>query len=171
MKQRAIAVGLGLLLCAGLFAGCSGKNDTGSAGVDSSAGVSNQDTVNAAYENLLSIADVESASGLSGLTAKSELNALKFLDGEGTIVYEARFYDASFYEKEVGGNRKYYSDVENVGDRAAICIPDSPYRLTFVKGGRSVMTQVLARSEQGKYVMGEEQLISLAKIIASRIPG
>lgn len=121
------------------------------------------------YGKYLSVDEVEKATGLTGLKAAEKDTTLSFVDSSNQIVYEVRFYGGDFYEQEVGGNRKYYTDVTGVGDKAAICIPDSPYRLTFAKGQQVLMTQTLTKNKEGKWLVSQEQLIDLAKILASRL--
>lgn len=151
----------GLLLCITLF-GCGGKAAPSDAGPAESAG--------SVYGEYLTVAEVEDITGLTGLTVSEEGVTLRFTGSDGGVVYEARFYSADFYETEVGGNREYYEDVPGVGEKAAICIPDSPYRLTFVKGDRCVMTQTLSNNADGELILSEEKLISIAKSIASKLP-
>lgn len=164
-----------LLVCVFLW-DCGEKESSGPDSSGSSPAVQGEksadqsaETGGASYGEYLTAADVEKVTGLTGLKAAEENLTLRFTDSTGAVVYEARFYGSSFYEEEVDGNRDYYTDVPGVRDKAAICIPDSPYRLTFLKGENSVMTQVLAKNADGQWLLNEEQLISLAKMIASRL--
>lgn len=164
---------LAILLASILLQGC-GNRESAMPGSSKPASPSSPPAVQSdqsgkTYGKYLTAADVEKVSGLTGLKAAEENITLKFADSVGTVVYEAKFYGSSFYEEEVGGNRKYYTDVPGVGDKAAVCIPDSPYRLTFAKGQRSVMTQVLGKDDKGQWLLSEEQLVALAKVIASRM--
>jgi len=162
MKKSIVILLMGLLLSAAL-SGCGGKTAAGSAPSSRTP-----ETAGSVYGKYLTAADVEEATGLAGLKATEEGLSLKFTDSNDVVVYEARFYGTDFYEDEVGANRKLYTDVPGVGEKAAICIPDSPYRLVFVKGNRCVMTQTLSKNADGEYLLSEEQLISIAKIIASK---
>lgn len=169
-----IAILLAAALICILLAGCGAKESPGpeSSGAASSGSPSVGQPAEAggtSYGKYLTAADVEEVTGLTGLKTTEENVTLRFTDSAGNIVYEARFYGSSFYDKEVEGNREYYTDVPGVGDKAAICIPNSPYRLTFAKGETGVMTQVLADDAEGNLLLNEEQLISLAKIIASKM--
>lgn len=161
---------MSLFVCFAL-AGCGNKAASGSASEAGTAPAAQKSETKASiYSEYLSVADVEQASGLTGLKVEEEGLSLKFTDNDGAVVYEARFYGVDFYEDEVGGNRDYYTDVPGIGEKAAICIPDSPYRLVFVKGERCVMTQTLAKNADGEWMLSEEQLISIAKSIASKLP-
>jgi|LSQX01.2.fsa_nt_gb hypothetical protein len=176
MKRKTAILTAGLLLCAMLF-GCGGKAVSKTKGEavatpvgESASDAKTADGVGSPYGEYLTLDEVEDITGITGLTATEEGAILRFTDSDGGVAYEARFYSADFYEAEVEGNRKYYEDVPGVGDKAAICIPDSPYRLTFVKGDRCVMTQTLSNNADGELMVSEEQLISIAKSIASKLP-
>jgi hypothetical protein len=122
------------------------------------------------YGAYISVSDVEEISGIDGIKEVEEPQKIKFTNSNGDIVYEVSFYGDYFYDEEVGGNQEYYTEVVDVGDKAAICLPDSPYRLTFIKGSQSVMTQTLTKNSEGEWILSEEQLVELAKIIASKLP-
>lgn len=171
-RSAKIALALAVLLAGTLLPGCGKESAApGPSKPDAASppAAVQPEQSGKSYGQYLTAADVEKVSGLGGLKVTDENRALKFTDSAGTVVYEAKFYDSAFYEDEVGGNRKYYTDVSGVGDKAAICIPDSPYRLTFAKGQSSVMTQVLGKDDKGKWLLTEEQLIALAQVIASRM--
>jgi hypothetical protein len=159
---------ISLLFCIAI-AGCGNNPASGSASKKEPA-LADQEAKGSIYSEYLSVSDVEQASGLTGLKTEEEGVTLRFTDNDGAVVYEARFYGADFYETEVGGNRDYYTDVPGIGEKAAICIPDSPYRLVFSKGDRCVMTQTLAKNADGEWMLSEEQLIAVAKSIASKLP-
>jgi hypothetical protein len=175
MKRIAIFI-MGLLLCGSLF-GCGSKAASEAAAAAGSATAGEtasaaqaSEAAGSVYEQYLTAADVEEATGLTGLTATEEGLSLKFAGSDGVAVYEAKFYGTDFYEDEVGANRDYYTDVPGVGEKAAIAIPDMPYRLVFIKGDYCVMTQTLSRNADGEYLFTEEQLVSIAKVIASKLP-
>lgn len=176
MTRKIAILTAGLLLSAMLF-GCGGKavsevkGEKVAAPVGESASDAKEaDGTGSVYGEYLAADEFEDITGITGLTASEEGTILRFTGSDGGVVYEARFYSADFYEVEVEGNRKYYEDVPGVGDKAAICIPDSPYRLTFVKGDNCVMTQTLSNNADGELMLSEEQLISIAKSIASKLP-
>lgn len=159
-----LVLGLALLGCGGgEKSPASASKEQGTAVQKSTAAESNK------YGKYLTVAEVEQATGLTGLKAAEKDLTLSFVDGSNQVVYEVRFYGSDFYEQEVGGNLTYYTDVPGVGDKAAICIPDSPYRLTFAKGDKVLMTQTLTKNKDGQWLVTEEQLVALAKILASRL--
>lgn len=168
MVKKICFIVISLFLCIAI-AGCGSKPASGSASKKEPAAAA-QETKGSIYSEYLSVSDVEQAAGLTGLKSEEEGVTLRFTGSDGAVVYEARFYGADFYETEVGGNRDYYTDVPGIGEKAAICIPDSPYRLVFVKGNRCVMTQTLSKDADGEWMLSEEQLIAVAKSIASKMP-
>ncbi|HYE68869.1 MAG TPA: hypothetical protein VEA58_09680, partial [Anaerovoracaceae bacterium] len=64
-------------------------------------------------------------------------------------------------------NEDYYTPVADLGDKAAICIPDMPYRVTFLQGDQTVMVQTIP--QDGNLLVTEDQLIALAQIVSSRL--
>ncbi len=163
--KKSIVILLIAFLFSAALSGCGGKVEISSEPISQTMKAASAD-----YSKYLSTSDLEKATGISGLKAEEKDLTLRFSGSDGGVVYEVKFYGKDFYESEVERNRKYYTDVQGVGDKAAICLPDSPYRLVFAKGEHCIMTQTLARNDEGKYVMSEEQLISIAKTIASRLP-
>ncbi|MDX9872461.1 MAG: hypothetical protein RBT41_08590 [Clostridia bacterium] len=170
--MKRIAVLFLLLVLSLALSGCGGGEKSPAAAPENQPAAGKEQAPAAAdnqYEKYLSAAEMEKAIGLTGLKAVENGTTLSFLDGSDQIVYEVRFYSTGFYEEEVGKNQKYYTDVPGVGDKAAICIPDSPYRLTFVKGESVLMTQTLTKDKDGNWLVSEEQLIALAKILAAKL--
>jgi hypothetical protein len=119
------------------------------------------------YAEYLTVADVEEVTGMSGLTMKEEAITLKFYNGDGIDILESRFDGSDFYEAEVGANEEYYTPVSDLGEKAAICIPDMPYRVTFQQGDHAIMVQTIP--QDGNLLVTEDQLIAIAKIISSRL--
>jgi hypothetical protein len=120
------------------------------------------------YAQYLSVADVEKATGLKGLSMKESPITLEFYAAGGAKILEARFDRPSFYDSEVGPNTQYYESVAGVGEKAALGIPQMPYRLVFIKGKYCVMVQTLPGGD-GKLPVAKDQLIAIGKIIASRL--
>lgn len=171
MKTKGIL--LLVFLLAITMAGCGGGSDSQTLPGTDDTEISESETQSPSgdesgisYAEYLTVEEVEEITGISGLTLNEEPLMLQFLYGE-EIAYEVRFYSMGFYDEEVGGNQEYYTDVPEVGDRAAIAIPDAPYRLTFAKGDYSIMTQTL--SQDPGAIVTEAHLIELAKLLASRL--
>lgn len=119
------------------------------------------------YGKYLAASDVEEVTGMKELKVKEENITLKFDNSEGTTILEVRFDNASFYEQEVTKNQEYYTPIPEIGDKAAICIPAMPYRITFLKGDHCIMVQTIPKD--GILPVDEEQLIAISKIVASRL--
>lgn len=119
------------------------------------------------YGKYLTVADVEKATGLKGVTRKEVALTLEFYDAKNEKIVEARFDLPDFYKKEVDGNQKYYTPVPGIGQKAAYILGDTPYRLTFVKGKYCVMVQTPYQS--AKIPGNKDFLINICKTIAGRL--
>ena len=148
--------------------GCDNNEAPPASAPESEESVSEESGSSASlYAEYLTVEDVEKVTGISGLTMMEESITLKFYNGDGTNILEARFDGSTFYESEVGANEEYYTPVSDLGDKAAICIPDMPYRVTFLQGDHAVMIQTIP--QDGNLPVSEEQLIALAEIVSSRL--
>ncbi len=172
MQKRIMILSMIIVLALAVFSGCEDK-ETPSASVpeseESIPGESAEQSGAEAslYAEYLTVADVEEVTGISGLTMKEEAITLKFYNGEGIDILEARFDGSDFYEAEVGANEEYYTPVSDLGEKAAICIPDMPYRVTFLQEEHAVMIQTIPQG--GNLPVTEDQLIAIAKIVSSRL--
>jgi hypothetical protein len=119
------------------------------------------------YGKYLTVADVEKASGLKGVTRKEVALTLEFYNAKNEKIIEARFYGPEFYKEEVVENQKYYTPISSIGEKAAYTLGDTPYRLTFTKGNFSVMIQTPFAS--AKDPKNKDFLIAIGKIIVSRL--
>ena len=156
------------LILLALSTGCdNGKEPPASAPESQESAAGQSEPEAGLYAEYLTVADVEEVTGMSGLTMKEEAVTLEFYNGDGVSILEARFYGSDFYEAEVGANEEYYTPLSDLGDKAAICIPDMPYRVTFLQGEHAVMVQTI--SQGSDLPVSEEQLIALAKIVSSRL--
>lgn len=168
MLKRILICGVITMLLLAVSTGCDNEKAPPASSPESEAAVSEQSGSDTGlYTEYLTVEDVEKATGMSGLTMMEEAITLKFFTDDGTSILEARFDGSAFYESEVGANEEYYTPVSDLGDKAAICIPDMPYRVTFLQGDHTVMVQTIP--QDGTLPVTEEQLISLAKIVSSRL--
>lgn len=119
------------------------------------------------YGEYLTVADVEEITGLTGVTTQEEDFRLQFYNDAGANILDVRFKTSDFYEDEVTENLEYYTEIPDIGEKAAIAIPDAPYRITFVKGEHAVMVQTVPG--EGGTPLTEEQLIAAARILAERM--
>ncbi len=119
------------------------------------------------YGKYLTVADVEKVTGLKGVTRKEVALTLEFYNAKNEKIIEARFYGPDFYKEEVDENKKYYTPISGIGEKAAYTLGDTPYRLTFAKGKFSVMVQTPFQS--AKDPKNKDFLITICKIIAGRL--
>lgn len=120
------------------------------------------------YAQYLSVADVEKATGMKGLTMKEKPATLEFYSAGGTKILEAVFNGPNFYNTEVGTNSKNFESVAGVGEKAALGVPNMPFHLVFVKGKYCVVLQTLP-GRDGKLPVAKDQLIAIGKIMAGRL--
>lgn len=175
MLKRILIVCLIAMLLLTLLSGCGSREEPPASSPESAeeeegaAGepVSEAGSDEGLYGKYLTVEDVEEVTGMSGLTSEKEAITLKFFADDGTAILEARFDGSFFYKDEVAANEEYYTPVPDLGEQAAICIPDMPYRVTFQQGDHGIMVQTIPQGTE--LPVTEEQLIELAKIVASRL--
>ncbi len=168
MIKRILIISMFTLLMLTVLTGCNNNEAPAAAPPESQGLVSNQaGSDSELYAKYLTIADVEEVTGMTGLTSREEAITLTFFSDDGTDILEVRFDGNSFYDAEVGANEEYYTPVSDLGDKAAICIPAMPYKVTFLQGDHCIMVQTIPQSSD--LPVTEDQLITLAKIVASRL--
>ncbi len=130
------------------------------------------------YDKLLTIADVEQATGLKGVQttprdpsqgAGGDLN-FKTADG---ILLIATFGGSSYYDRAKATKGMYHGDVAGVGD-AAFKGPDNLWGQTdttivFRKKQQCVSITSFFDPLTGKNKVSMEKLTALAKVVAGRI--
>ena len=124
--------------------------------------------------DVLTVADVEKAAGVSGvkLTEKNPSKGaggdLNFVGPDGKLLVMVRVYKSGGYEKL---KKMYFAgDVKGVGDEAFSAPPGvkQPYVLDFRKGSAAAsVTTYLNRDATPKLSMA--QLSELGRIVASRM--
>jgi hypothetical protein len=119
------------------------------------------------YAGFVTVVDVETATGMRGLTAKETGTTVAFFDNKEKRILEAHFDKPGLYASEVEKNPRYYEKVPGIGEKAAIASPGRPYRLTFVKGKYCVIVQSIPQF--GKDPLTRDQLIAIGRIIAGRL--
>lgn len=172
MLKKIMILSLVIVLTLAVFSGCENKEKPSASGPETEESMPEESAEQAGtdadlYSKYLTAADVEEVTGIGGLTSMTESITLKFFTDEGLDILEVRFDGSSFYDEEVGANEEYYSPVSDLGDKAAICIPDMPYRVTFLQGDHCIMVQTIP--QDGNLPVTEDQLIALAKIVSSRL--
>ena len=93
------------------------------------------------YGQYLTVADVEKVTGLKGIARNEIVLTLEFYNGANEKILEASFNNRNFYKNEVEKNQAYYVEISGIGQRAALAIPGTPYRITFLQGDFCVMIQ------------------------------
>ena len=119
------------------------------------------------YGKYLTVADVEKATGLTGVTVTETDNQLKFKLKQ--TILQVQFQGQKVYKlnKETPGYVK--AEISGVGEEAFIGpVVNLPYVLIFRQKDYCVRLTDYMDSD-GKFVLTMDQLIALGKIIASRI--
>ncbi|MFZ6756079.1 hypothetical protein ACO0K9_02575 [Undibacterium sp. Ji50W] len=130
----------------------------------------------AVASDLLSVADIEKTTGLSGVQSvpkdpvKGAGGELNFANAEKKLVAIVMIQDASmfdFWNKQYG---KLGTSVSGLGSDAFQTKPGSaiPY-VVFKKSGKAVWIQSMGWDKAGKANLNDEQLLGLAKLAASRL--
>jgi len=128
------------------------------------------------FEELLSVSDVEKATGLKGIQLipkDPQIGAggdLNFALADKDMFLMVAVKDSSMYEewKNLEGN--FYASVPDIGDEAfeGPSFSEFRYLLIFRKGNKAVLLSSFINLE-GELFLNMEQLCQLAKIIISRI--
>ncbi len=119
------------------------------------------------YGKYLTVSDVENVTGLQGVTRKEIALTLEFYNEAGEKILDACFNSPNFYKNEVEKNQAYYGEIPGIGQRAALAIPGTPYRITFLQGEFCIMIQTPL--EGGKTILKIAQMIEICSIIAGRL--
>ena len=127
------------------------------------------------YDKYLSVSDVEKASGYNGIKQiaddKDQVlhGDLNFADEDGKKILAVFFQPSDRYESRKKLPKNYKAQVEGVGEEA-FQGPDlgtfPPTTLVFRKGDYCVS---LITDRSNKHMLALDQLVAIAKIIASRI--
>jgi hypothetical protein len=119
------------------------------------------------YGKYLTVTDVENVTGLRGVIRKEIALTLEFYNGANEKILEAGFNSPNFYKNEVEKNHAYYVEIPEIGERAALAIPGTPYRITFLQGKFCVMVQTPL--EGGKTVLNIDQMMDICRIIVGKL--
>ncbi len=169
--------GISLLLL--LFLASCGKStkNNGAAPAANSAVKNNAAVQQKPTVDYLTAADVEKVSGIKGVISvprnpnKGAGGDLNFATSDSNLIVMVQIVGESFY----GGYKQYYfkSAVQGLGDEAmeGATISGLPVNLVaFRKGPKCVaLTVYVNKDDFRKNMLSPEQIISLAKIIESRI--
>jgi hypothetical protein len=130
----------------------------------------------AAYEKLLTVADVESATGIKGLklVPRDPRNGaggnLNFAQADGSLLLMVTFGDAGLFNAWKAQEGIVNSAVNGVGDEA-FNGPKvaAPYVLFFRKGNHAASLSSFLNVDTMKPFLSQDQLRAMAKIIVSRL--
>jgi hypothetical protein len=176
---------LAALLSASLLAGCSAADDTTESdtpGTEAASGDSGSAHAVAGldYATLLTPADVESVSGLTGLKTvpyDPKVGAggnVNIAEADGQLVAMLIVQDAEYYDAWKSDGETFLSDyTPAVGDESFIgpdasVTPDS-YIFAFRQGEYAVVLDTFFRVQGVTKILSVEQLAELAKIVSSRL--
>lgn len=126
------------------------------------------------YLKYLGTADVEKVTELKGIRivpnspdADGDLN---FVRADGQLILSASFYASSAYGEAKSSKTGFKSAIQGVGEDAFVGPADAPplFILAFRKGIYAVVLNT-ELDDSNKPILSMEQLIAIAKIMASRI--
>lgn len=120
------------------------------------------------YGQYLTVADVEKVTGLKGIARNEIALTLEFYNGANEKILEVSFNSRNFYKNEVEKNQAYYVEIPGIGQRAAMAIPGTPYRITFLQGEFCMMIQTPL--EGGKTVLNIYQMMDICRIVVEKLP-
>jgi hypothetical protein len=129
------------------------------------------------YQKLLTVADVESATGLKGLklvprgSTTGAGGDLNFAKADGSLLLMAQFGSADLFKQWKAQPDFFNSPVAGVGDEAFNGPKGGlgPYVLFFRKGTHSIGLSSFLDTETMKPMLPQDQLRSIAKTILSRL--
>jgi hypothetical protein len=129
-----------------------------------------------AYEKLLTVADVESATGIKGLkrvppgSMEGAAGDLNFAQSDGTLLLMVSIGDASLFKAWKAQEGNFNSAVKDIGDEAFNAPKvKAPYVLIVRKGNRAFALSSFLNPDTAKPLLSQDQLLSLAKITVSRL--
>ena len=131
----------------------------------------------ASYQKLLTVSDVESATGFKGvklIPRGSILGAggnLNFAKADGSLLLMVQFGDANLFKQWKAQDGFYNAAVTGVGDEAfnGPKAGIGPYVLFVRKGAHSFGLSGFLDTDTMKPILSQDQLRALAKTILSRL--
>jgi len=134
-------------------------------------------SVRSNYQKLLTVADVESVTGLKGLKLVQRGSTagaggdLNFAKSDGSLLLMVEFGNADLFKQWKAQPGFYNSGVAGVGDEAFNGPKGglAPYVLFFRRGTHSVGLSSFLDTDTMKPMLSQDQLRSIAKIILSRL--
>lgn len=128
------------------------------------------------YQKLLTVADVESASGLKGLklvprgSTSGAGGDLNFAKADGSLLLMVQFGNADLFKQWKAQPGFYSNSVNGVGDEAFNGPKGmAPYVLFLRKGSHSIGLSSFLDTDTMKPMLSQDQLRALAKVILPRL--
>lgn len=129
-----------------------------------------------AYKKLLTVADVESATSITGLklvpagSVEYAAGDLNFAQSDGSMVLMVSFGDAGLFKTWKAQEGNFNVAVKDIGDEAFNGPKvKAPYVLFVRKGNHAFSLSSFLDTGTGKPLLSQDQLRSLAKTILSRL--
>jgi alpha-glucosidase (family GH31 glycosyl hydrolase) len=136
-------------------------------------------------QGLITVADVEKVSGLTGIKQEVQGDRVNFLTQDNKKVLEVQIHSHfgdRLYKQTKATSLNVHASVSGIGDDAfdgpsdsinmGVTSPDGkkqPYLLWFLKGSTSVYLATHASTSHPQFYLSQDKLRALARIIASRL--
>ena len=135
-------------------------------------------------QNLITVADVEKVSGLTGIKQEVQGDRVNFRTQDNRMVLEVQVHSHfgdRLYKQTKATSLNLHASVSGIGEDAFDGPSDSinmgmssadgkkqPYLLWFLKGSTSVSLTTYADSRHPQFYLSQDKLRELAKIMVSR---
>jgi hypothetical protein len=136
-------------------------------------------------QSLITVADVEKVSGLTGIKQEVQGDRVNFRTQDNRMVLEVQVHSHfgdRLYKQTKATSLNLHASVSGIGDDAFDGPSDSinmgmssadgkkqPYLLWFLKGSTSVCLATHADSHHPQFYLSQDKLRELAKIVVSRL--
>ncbi len=133
-------------------------------------------------QSLITVADVEKVSGLTGIKQQVQGDSLTFRTQDNKLVLKVQVRNDRIYKQTKAEKLSFHASVSGIGDDAfdspsddinmGVRSPDGkkqPYLLWFLKGGTSVSLTTYASSSHPQFYLSQDKLRELAKVMVSRL--
>jgi hypothetical protein len=132
--------------------------------------------------SLITVADVEKVSGLTGIKQQVQGDSLTFRTQDNKLVLKVQVRNERIYKQTKAEKLSFHASVSGIGDDAfdgpsdainmGVSSPDGkkqPYLLWFLKGGTSVSLVTYAITSHPRFYLSQDKLRELAKVMVSRL--
>ena len=179
MKQRTFGIAV-LVALALALAGCGQKKEAAGTGAASPPAAAPQAAAPSAvaYESMLSVADVEKVTGLTGVTlvprdpSKGAGGDLNFATPGAGVVLMALFTGSTLYEQSKAAKGYLHAMVPGLGDEAFDGPQNSPVGepyVIYVRKGAKAFSLSAFFGKDGKPTVSQARLRELAKGVVEKL--